>query len=342
MPATAIRSTLCLALAACVALALPMTAAAKPVTKIGELVDWDPARKGDLPKSLAKVDPNVVVMAKDTLDVLPKMLTKMETVILNLTELRTQVRLDELMASILPDAEKGRGEAPADIHAFVIGRVIEKLGPDGAPVPMAEFEKLVAAVEGGPAKEFVGGLAELGAQIPLSVLLTRVETSADTVRDYFRPTVMTHLEHGHAGMCCSESDDPWSISLTALGKAADAQKSKAVRDYVAGLPIWVVHHRMEKEAPDVPIHQLTAMLAAARTAYGKTIARPLVTEKDLQAPGKVAYMLQEAYARSEQINNDLVARDVIGVIVVATLLVLLSALRGYIKALDIPNRRITE
>ena len=53
-------------------------------------------------------------------------------------------------------------------------------------------------------------------------------------------------------------------------------------------------------------------------------------------------MLQEAYARSEQINTDLVGRDVVGVIAVSTLLVLLSVLVGYIRVLDIPNRRITK
>jgi hypothetical protein len=318
---------------------------AKPLTQIGELVDWDPNRTADLPKTLSKADPNAVIIAKETLSVLPDMFTKMETVILHLTAEGTHARLDELLTSIQPDAKKGRPAAPASVRAFVLAQIKAKLEVSGAAVPVAELEVLIEAVEGGPVKEFVVNLRQQGAEVSLSELLTLVEKSPDAIRAFYLPTVMTHLEHGHLGMvarfCGCESEDPWSVPLTDLSDRGTTQP-KAVQDYVRALPVWLAKHRIEREAPDVPIHQLLEMLANSRKAYAKMIARPLVVEKDLQAPSKVAYLLQEAYARSEQINSDLVGRNVIGVIAVGTLLVLLSFLRGYIKVLDIPNRRITE
>jgi len=345
MAARAFGSVICLAVVACVAVGVPTSVQAKPVTTIGELADWDPNRPSDLPKSLAKADPNAVVMAKDTVSVLPDMLAKMETVILNLTEGRTNVRLDEMLASLLPDAAKGQSAPAATVHTFVVDRIAQKLEDNDVKVVVAELEALVEAVEGGPAKDFVTKLAEQGTEVPLADLLRRVERSPEAVRDYFRPTVMTHLEHGHVGLFhglwSDESDDPWSMPLTDLVDQAK-NEPKAVQDYVKALPVWLMHYRTERQAPDVPLHQLMDMLAGSRSAHAKLIARPLATEKDLQAPTKVAYMLQEAYARGERIHTDLVGRHVVGVVIVGTLLVLLSVLRGYIKVLDIPNRRIVE
>lgn len=344
MPQSAFGKTIWVVLGTCAVLGVTAGAVARPVATLGELAEWDPNRVQDLPKSLQKTDPNAVIMAADTVSVLPKMLTKMETVILNLTEERTHVRLEELYASVLPDPKKGQKGAPAPVHAFVIAEIGEKLEAGGGKVHLDELEALVEAVEGGPAKEFIEGLKRQSAEISLHDLLNLVEKSPDLVKDFFRPTVMTHLEHGHASClaayCAGESADPWSVPLGDLTKKAEKQP-KPVQDYVAALPVWVVRFRMEKEAPDVPIHQLVDMLERSRVAYAKLVAKPLVTEKDLEAPAKVAYMLQEAYARSEQINTDLVGRTVVGVIAVGTLLVLLSAMRGYIKMLDVPNRRIT-
>ena len=346
MSASAFRTTGGLVLAAGLVLWVGVGVQAKPITTIGELATWDPNRPGDLPKSLAKVDPNAVLTATETLSVLPDMMTKMETVILNLTEQRTRARLDELLTSVLPNKEKKRPAAPAAIREFVLARISEKLEDSGATVPMAELENLVSAVEeGGDTREFVKGVAKQGSEIPLETLLDLVEKTKDTVRDYFRPTVMTHLEHGHMGffqgLWADEADDVWSVSLDELIDHAKTLP-KAVQDYVKGLPVFLMHHRMERAAPDVPLHQLMEMLADSRKAYDKMVAQPLVIEKDLRAPGSVAFMLQEAYARSEQINTDLVGRDVVGVIAVSTLLVLLSVLVGYIRVLDIPNRRITK
>ncbi len=344
MPAP--RSLIWFIAAVCVVSVAAPGAWAKPVTTLGELADWDPNRPNDLPKALLQADPNNVdraKLARDTLAVLPNMLTKMETVILNLTEERTRARLAELFASILPDVEKKRPAPPAAVHAFVINEIAAKLEAGGATIALSELESLVEAVEKGPAKEFVLSLKKQGAEIPLVEFMRLVEKSPGKVRDFFRPTVMGHLDHGHVGLIkglfADESEDPWSIALPELVEHAKDQP-QPVRDYVAGLPVWLAHHRIELAAPDVPIHQLLEMLASSRTAYGKMVARPLVTDKDLQAPTKVAYQLQEAYARSEQINQDLVGRDVVGVIAVATLLILLSGLRGYIKVLNIPNRRI--
>jgi hypothetical protein len=345
MPASSFCSTSRFVLAAVVAMGLSACVLAAPVTQIGDLAAWDPNRPGDLPKSLAGLDPNAVVLAKDTLDVLPDMLTKMETVILNLTAERTHARLDELFAGIMADAKTGRPDASGPVHAFVVGQIAAKLKANQVMISLAEMEALVAAVDEGPAREFVDGLAKQGIEMPLAELLALVEKRPKDVRSFFRPTVMSHLEHGHvgffAGLCACESADPWSIPLDELRDEAKAQ-SKAVQDYVNRLPVWLVEYRISLEAPDVPLHQLLDMLARARQAYHKMTAAPLVVEKDLQAPSKVAYMLQEAYARSEQINMDLVSRDVIGVMIVGTLLVLLSALRGYINMLNVPNRRITE
>jgi len=346
MSASAFRTTGGLVLAVASVLCAAAGVQAKPITTIGELETWDPNRPADLPKSLAKVDPNAVLTAKETLSVLPDMLTKMEAVILNLTEERTRVRLDELLTSVFPNKEKKRPAAPAAVRDFVLARTSEKLKGSGATVPMAELENLVSAVEeGGDTREFVKGIAKQGNDIPLETLLNLVEKSKDTVRDYFRPTVMTHLEHGHMGffqsLWADEDADVWSVSLDELRDHAKSQP-KAVQDHVKGLPVFLMHHRVERAAPDVPLHQLMEMLANSRKAYHKMVAQPLVVEKDLRAPGSVAFMLQEAYARSEQINTDLVGRDVVGVIAVSTLLVLLSVLVGYIRVLDIPNRRIVE
>ncbi|MBN1343886.1 MAG: hypothetical protein JXQ73_14475 [Phycisphaerae bacterium] len=342
MYARALQPVMSLLIAAACLLTLAPRVEAKPITTVGELAAWDPNHRGDLPPAIQKADPNAAVIARDTLDVLPDMMTKMETVILDLTKDRTRVRLNELLASLMP----AEGKPPVDaVQTFVIAQIAAKLDEAKITIPLSELEELVAAVEGGPAKQLVEDLAKQGAQIPLAALLQRVEKSPKDIRDFFRPTVMIHLEHGRVGTLAAlvedEADDPWSIPLTELAEKAKTQP-KPVADYVTGLPVWVANFRITEEAPDVPIHQLLDMLAKSREAYAKLVARPLVTDKDLEAPGKVAYMLQEAYARSEQINMDLIGRNVIGIGILASLLILFSALRGYINVLDIPNKRITE
>lgn len=343
MPLRAFGKLVCVLAGFCVVLGSSADVLAGPIKTIGQLDGWEVKRTADLPKSLQEADPNAVIIAADTVEVLPDMLVKMENVILNLTDDGTNVRLAELYSSVLPDAKAGNKAAPKAVHEFVIGLIREKL-QDGPKVPIAELEVLVEAVEEGPAKDFVNGLSGKGTEVALGELLGMVEKSDVLVRDFFRPTVMTHLEHGRSSCLsayCRDAADPWSVSLAILQSKAEKQP-KAVEKYLEDLPVFVIHHRMAQAAPDVPLHQLLDMLSRSRTAYGKLIKSPLATEKDFDAPAKVAFMLQEAYARSEQINMDLVGRDVVGVCAVATLVLLLSGLVGYIRMLNVPNRRITE
>ncbi len=319
-------------------------AAAKPITKVGELIDWEPGKKADLPKSLADVDPNTLIMAKDTLDVLPDMFVKMETVILNLTDEGNVARLNELYASIQADAEAERKQAKPVVQAFAIDLIRAELEKSDATMPLEELEVLTEEVEGGPVKQLVKDLAKQGPAVKLADLLDRVEKGNDEVKGFYRDVVLEQLEKGHpsssrAWISGEAYDDPWSVPIPELRARAPAGP-EAVQTYVKHLPVWIAHHRVEMEAPDIPINQLLLMLAGSHNAYQKMLDRPLVEEKDLQAPTKVAYSLQEVYARSEQINMGLIGRHVTGVVAVATLLLLLSALRGYIRLLNIPNVRI--
>ncbi len=321
-------------------------AGAAPVKTIGDLATWDPNHMDRLPKALGEVDADTLVLAQETLDVLPDMLDKMETVILNLTDEGNRARLAELYASVIPNAEKGIKAPSEPVRDFVIAQVVEQLGEAGVKFPLSKLYVLVESVEGGPAKEFVVNLKkQQGAQMPLGELISTLEGTPAEVRDFYRPTILSHLEHGHlgffAGLFAEDKHGPWAIPMEELRKAA-ASKDEAVRKYVDHLPVWLAHHRIELEAPDLPIDQLLEMLAGARQSYAKTVDQPLKTEKDLQAPSKVAYSLQEAYARSEQIHMALIYRDVIGVMIVGTLLLLYSALRGYIKLLNVPNLRVIE
>lgn len=319
---------------------------AAPVKTIGDLATWDPNRMGDLPKELGKVDKDAAVMAKDTLDVLPDMLDKMETVILNLTDEGNHARLAELYASLIPNPEKGVKAPSQGVQDFVIAQIIGKLSQANIKFPLQQMEVLVESVEGGPAKEFAINLSkQQGAQMPLDKLIDTLEDAPSEVRDFYRPTILAYLEHGHLGFFASlfaeDEHGPWAIALEKLREAARG-KGKAIQTYVDELPMWLAHHRIEIAAPDIPIHQLIEMLGGARSGYEKLVDQPLKTEKDLLAPSKVAYSLQEAYARSEQIQMSLIYRDVIGVMIVGTLLLLYSALRGYIKLLNVPNLRVIE
>ena len=117
MPTPVLRSGPWLCAAVGVVLAGAAGVEAAPLVTVGDLADWDPNRPADLPERLRQLDPNAAIIAKDTVDVLPDMLTKMETVILNLTKERTNVRLNELMASLIPDPKKGQKEPPEPIRA---------------------------------------------------------------------------------------------------------------------------------------------------------------------------------------------------------------------------------